>query len=178
MCNVWRTKIESATAALRSAQGKQPVPRGREQIGSGLAGGGLPLFLGFSGDRFFQGSARLGEARRCRSDVGRGRVGIWDECGGRVDERADQVGGRNGGGLQGVVMIEHPAGQQRLGGLLDPLVDQGGDFVAEIGRVIEAREFKALQGGARSGLQIIERRSESRYGHGRSSNLGRSEIAQ
>ena len=42
-------------------------------------------------------------------------------------------------------MIEHPSGEQGFGGLLDPLVDQGGDFLAQIGGMIEARQLKTLQ---------------------------------
>ncbi len=42
-------------------------------------------------------------------------------------------------------MVEHPAGQQSFRGFKDPLVDECGDFVAEIGGMVEASEFKALQ---------------------------------
>ena len=77
--------------------------------------------------------------------------------------------GEMGGGLHRLVVIEHPPGQHRFGGLRDPLVDQSGDLSTQIRGVIETREFKTLQGGARGGLQIIERWSESRNGHGQCS---------
>lgn len=69
------------------------------------------------------------------------------------------------------MVIEHPAGEHGLGSFLDPLVDQGGNFLAEIGGVIEASELEALQGSSRSSLQIIERGSETRNGHGQSSDI-------
>jgi len=67
-------------------------------------------------------------------------------------------------------MIEHPAGQHRFGTLLDPLVDECGDFVTEVGGVVEPGKFKALQGRAGRGLQVVQRRCESRHGHGLGSN--------
>lgn len=78
----------------------------------------------------------------------------------------DYVRGWNGGGLQGFVMVEHPAGQHGFGAFLDPLVDQGGNFGPKVGRVVQTSELKTLQRGARGGLQVVERRRESRDGHG------------
>ena len=76
-----------------------------------------------------------------------------------------------GEGLQGLVVVEHPSGEQGFGGFLDPLVDQRGDFLTQVGGVIEPSEFKTLQRGARGRLQIIERRSKPRDSHGQSSDL-------
>jgi hypothetical protein len=133
--------------------------------------GGLPLFLRFAGDRSFHGGARIGKAWGRGDDVGQGRFGFREQGGGRVEHRADHVGGSHGRGLQGLVVIEHPSGEHGFRRLLNPLVDQGGNFLPQVGSVIEARQLKTLQRGARSRLEIVERRSESRYGHGQSSNL-------
>ena len=46
------------------------------------ASGGLPLFLGFSGDRTFRGIARNGEAWRNRNQVGQGRFRVRKQGGG------------------------------------------------------------------------------------------------
>lgn len=69
------------------------------------------------------------------------------------------------------MVIEHPAGEHGFGGFLDPLVDEGGDFLAQVGGVVEAGELEALQGSAGSRLEIVERRSESGNGHGQSSSV-------
>jgi hypothetical protein len=69
------------------------------------------------------------------------------------------------------MVIQHPSSEHRFGRFLYPLIDQGTNFLPQIRRVIEPGELKTLQRGARSRLQIVERRSESRYGHGQSSIL-------
>jgi hypothetical protein len=69
------------------------------------------------------------------------------------------------------MVIEHPAREHGFGRLLDPLIDQGGNFMPQIGSMVEPCQLEALQRGARSRLQIVERRSESRNGHGQSSDL-------
>jgi len=135
------------------------------------ASGGLPLFLRFSGDRSFYGGAGIRKARRRGNDVGHRQLGFREQSGGWVDQRAHKLGGRDRGRSQGLMVIEHPSGEHRFGRLLDPLVHQGGNFLAQIRGVVEACQLKTLQRGARSGLQIVERRSESRNGHGQSSHL-------
>lgn len=133
--------------------------------------GGLPLFLRFSGDRSLHGGARIGKARRRGDDFGQRRLRLWEQGGGRIEKRAYHLGGRHGRGLQGLVVVEHPAGEHGFGGLLDPLVDQGGNFLAQVRSVVEPRQLKTLQRGAGSRLEIVERRSKTRDGHGQSSNL-------
>lgn len=132
---------------------------------------GLPLFWGFAGERIFHGGGGSGKARRRGNDVGNGRGGIREKGGERVDQTAHDFRGRQRRRLQRLVVIEHPAGEQRFGRLLDPLIDQNGNFLAQVGGMVEAREFKTLQGRARRGLQVIEGRSEARNGHGQSSDL-------
>ena len=134
-------------------------------------GSGLPLFLRFSLNRSFHGGARIGKAWRRRSDFGQGRFGFREQGGGLVEERADHFGGRYGRGLQGLVVIQQPSSEHGLGRLLDPLVDQDGNFLPQVGSVVEARQLKTLQRGARSRLEIVERRGKPRYGHGQSSDL-------
>ena len=47
-------------------------------------------------------------------------------------------------------LLDQPAGNHGVGILVEPLVEQGRDLLAEIGRVTEAGEFVALQGVAGS----------------------------
>jgi len=132
---------------------------------------GLPLFLRFSGDRSFHGGTRIGKEWRRGNNIRQGRLGFREQRGRRVEHRADHFGGSHGRGLQGLVVIEHPSGEHGFARLLDPLVDQGGNFLPQIRSVVEARQFKTLQRGAGSRLEIVEWRSKSRDGHGQSSNL-------
>jgi hypothetical protein len=167
----------------RAKKARRAIDGTRRFVHRGLAGlvrnvalrcsacGGLSLFLGFSGDRSFHGGARRDKARGRGKHVGDGRFGFREQSGDRVNQRVHQLGGRQGRGLQGLVVIEHPPGEQRLRGLLYPLIHKRGDFLTQIRGVIEACEFITLQRSARSRLQIVERRSEPRYGHGQSSNL-------
>jgi hypothetical protein len=53
------------------------------------------------------------------------------------------------------MMIEHPAGEHGFATFLNPLVDEGCDFVTEIGGMVETCKLKALQGRAGCGLQIV-----------------------
>ena len=114
----------------------------------------------------------MSEARRRRNNVGDRRLRLREERLGRINEGAHQFGGRDGSRLEGAVVIEHPTRKQRLGGFLDPLVDQNGDFFSQIRSVREPSQFVTLQRGTRRRLEIVERRSESSDGHGRCSNLG------
>lgn len=151
--------------ACREAAGS-----GMERPWRGSACCGLPLFLRFSGNRSFHGGARIRKARRRGNNVGYGRLRFREQSGGRVEHCADHFGGSHGRRLQGLMMVEHPTGEHGFGGLLDPLVHQGGNFLAQIRRMVEPGQLKALQRGARGRLQIVERRSESRYGHDQGSN--------
>jgi hypothetical protein len=135
------------------------------------ASGGLPLPLRFSGDRSLHGGARRGIAGRRRNDFGDGGLGFREKGGGRVEQGADHFSGGHGRRLQGLMVVEHPSGEHGLRRLLNPLIDQGGNFLSQIRGVIEPCQLKTLQRGARCRLQIVERRSESRNCHGQSSNL-------
>jgi hypothetical protein len=137
-----------------------------------LAGSGLAGFLRFSCDGGFCGAC-IGEARGSGDDYVRHcGLSFGEERTGGVDQSADYFGGSHCGGLERFVVIEHPAGEHGLRGLLNPLVDQSRDFLAKVRRVIEAREFKALQGGARSGLQVVKRWREASHSHGQAPSSG------
>ena len=140
---------------------------GRERVV--LSGGGLAGLLGFSGDGVFCG-ARVGEARGSGGDyVRHWGLSFGEERTGGVDQGADYFGGSHRDGLERFVVIEHPAGEHGLRGFLDPLVDQGGDFLAEVRRMIEARELKTLQGCARGGLQVVKGWRQASHSHAQSS---------
>lgn len=131
----------------------------------GLSSGGLPLFMGLSDNGAFEGFAGPGIARGSGDNIGNWRINLGEEGVNRVDQGAHDFAGRHGRGLQRIVIIEHPAGEHGFRSFLNPLVDERGDFVSQVRGVIEAGEFKALQGGARRCLQVIEGRSESGNGH-------------
>ena len=107
-----------------------------EQVLRRSASGGLPLLLRLAGHGSFHRVARGGKARRRRDEVGHGRLRFREQGSGRVDQCANHFGGRDGRGLERFMVIEHPSREQRLRRLLDPLVDQCGDFLAQIGRMI------------------------------------------
>ena len=54
-------------------------------------------------------------------------------------------------------LLHQQAGQHGGGVFLHPLIEQGGNFLAEIGGMRQARQFKALQGAPRSGKQELPR---------------------
>ena len=63
--------------------------------------------------------------------------------------------------VERVSLIEHPASEHGLGRLLDPLVDQGADFAAQIRGMIEAAELETLQGCGRCLSQVLQRWNDS-----------------
>jgi len=72
--------------------------------------------------------------------------------------RGSGVGGSRVGGLLrlrgkngALALLDQPAGDHGVGVFVEPLIEQGRDLLAEIGRVTEAREFVALQGIAGCG---------------------------
>jgi hypothetical protein len=62
-------------------------------------------------------------------------------------------------------LLDEPASDQGIGVFVEPLVEEGRDLLAEIGRVTEAREFVALQGVAGSGEEKLPRRLSTVSGH-------------
>ena len=111
-----------------------------------LAGCDLLLLLRLSCNGWFQCGVGRGIAwGRVNNSCGACGVG---KRGGRgwIDQGSDQVRGRNRWRLKRLMMIEHPSGQHRFAAFLNPLVDEGGDFVAKVGGVVESGQFKALQG--------------------------------
>lgn len=77
-----------------------------------------------------------------------------------------RAGSIRGGAERGTFALLHEAaGQIGRGVFLEPLVEQGGDLLAEIGRVGEAREFVGLQGVAGSGEKEFPGSEVARLGH-------------
>jgi hypothetical protein len=91
--------------------------------------------------------ARISETRRSLDQVGRHRtiIGIGNGIGG--EERLKEIRRGNARLVKGVMVIQHPPGQQGFGRLLNPLIDQNSDFTAQVRSVIQPRELKTLQGG-------------------------------
>ena len=63
-------------------------------------------------------------------------------------------------------LLDEPAGDHGVGVFVEPLVEEGRDLLAEIGRVAEAREFVALQRVAGSGEKKLPGRLSAIGGHG------------
>jgi len=62
-------------------------------------------------------------------------------------------------------LLEKPAGKHSGGIFLQPLVDQRGNFLAEIRGVSQSRKFKTLEGVARSREKELPRRLSRAAGH-------------
>jgi len=112
------------------------LARSRDVEVRGLGSGGRPLFLGLAVHGAGEGLTGIGETRRSGDDAGGRMRRIGSGVGGRIDKRLKQVGGGQEWFLDGVVVVEHPAGQHGFGRFLDPLVDQGADFAAQVGCMI------------------------------------------
>ena len=61
-----------------------------------------------------------------------------------------------------------PARQEGLGSFFNPLLEQCGDFFAQIGGVIQTGKFEAFERRVRCFVQIIPRRNDAAGGHGAS----------
>ena len=57
-----------------------------------------------------------------------------------------------------VAILKEPAREQRLSGLLEPLIHERGDFSAQVRGVVQTGQFEALEGGWRSLPEIVPRR--------------------
>lgn len=60
--------------------------------------------------------------------------------------------------LRAVLLLQHPARQHGCGIFLDPKVEKRANFLAEIGGMVEPREFIALQRDSRSRKKKLPRR--------------------
>lgn len=70
-------------------------------------------------------------------------------------------------GTRGAVpLFQKQPGDRGIGLIREPLVHEGRDFLAQIGGVGEARQFKALERSFRSRQQKIPRRLVQTAGHG------------
>ncbi len=79
-----------------------------------------------------------------------GARGALDKIGRTVRLSPRRSGERSGAATRNV-WLSGPAGNHGVGILVEPLVEQGRDLLAEIGGVTESGEFVALQGVAGSG---------------------------
>lgn len=130
MCGEEDTKI----LVLYGGEESQMSVTLADEKARGSASRGGPAFLGLAVQGIADGLARISEARRGGGDrlsIGRGRrIGF--------QKGLKQIGRGNARFVKGVSVIEHPAGQQGFGRLLDPLIDQGADFAAQVCGMVEA----------------------------------------
>jgi hypothetical protein len=88
------------------------------------------------------------ETWRRGTDIYRGLRRLRQRVKARVLDIAQEVGHGQCGFAKGAVVVEHPSGQHCFGGFFEPLVDQNSNFSPQIRRVIEAGQFKRLQGSS------------------------------
>jgi hypothetical protein len=88
------------------------------------------------------------ETWRRGTDVYRGLRRLRQRVKARVLDIAQEVGHGQRGFAKRAVVVEHPSGQHCFGGFFEPLVDQNSNFSPQIRRVIEAGQFKRLQGSS------------------------------
>ena len=76
---------------------------------------------------------------------------------------------RRGLGVRGLncalALLDEPAGDHGVGVFVEPLVEEGRDFLAQVGGVGEAREFVAVKRVAGSGEKKLPRRLGAVVGH-------------
>ncbi len=63
-------------------------------------------------------------------------------------------------------IFSDPAGQESFGGYFDPLLEQRGDFFAQIGGVVQTRELEAFKRGVGRFVQVMPRWSHPVGSHG------------
>ena len=106
----------------------------------------------------------------CWTAVGRGRSRPIRKniIGHTVPVLGKQI--REGGGFVGVrsalALVHQQAREHGFGIFLDPLLEERGDLLAEIGGMAEAGEFKTLERGTGSGEQKLPRELGLVNGHG------------
>jgi len=69
------------------------------------------------------------------------------------------------GATEQCALVAHPAGQEGLGIVLDPLVKQGSDLSAQVSGVIESRQLITLKRSDRGVVKEVPRRLASSVGH-------------
>src|SRR6266436_3750360 len=62
-----------------------------------------------------------------------------------------------------MVVVYQPARQQGRDGLLEPLIEQGADFLSKVRRVIQPRQLKVAEGAYRCGSQKLPRRIKASH---------------
>jgi len=69
------------------------------------------------------------------------------------------------GGVELRLVVEQPSREQSAGAVLDPFIQQNADFLAKVCRVVQAREFIALERGCGSKAEVLPRRVKRLAGH-------------
>ena len=67
--------------------------------------------------------------------------------------------------LRHLAIFAHPARQEGLRGFFNPLLDQCGDFLADVGGMIQTRKLEAFQRGIRCFVQVVPWWSDPVTGH-------------
>ena len=70
-----------------------------------------------------------------------------------------------GGADRALALFNEPAGDHGVGVFIEPLIEEGSDFLAEIGGVAKAGEFVGSEGVAGSGEKELPRRLGAMVGH-------------
>ncbi len=91
-----------------------------------------------------------------------GRIVKWEE-GLRLGVGYFPGARRQAAGL--FALVAHPAGQERLGSVVHPLVEKGSDLPAQIGGTVKPGELVAFERGDRAVVKEVPGRTESLTGH-------------
>lgn len=106
---------------------------------------GGPSLLRFSRGIVVCGATRIAVARRSGNDIGCRDLGIQGLGGSGFAQCLEDIWREIGGIWSRSAIFNHPARQHRFRSLGDPLIDQGADFTAEIGRMVETGELETFQ---------------------------------
>jgi len=104
---------------------------------------------------------RPGEIARARD--GKRASGVWTAGGDSLAGMAGSCG--RAGRPRPFGVLKKPSSQKSKGGFLQPLVEQGDDFLAQVGGVVESGQFEALERRGR-GQRKVFRRGIGASGHG------------
>src|ERR1700687_404478 len=119
-----------------------------------------------SGDASGDAIPRFSKMRRRRMNIDRGVGGFSQRSNAGILKGAQKIRHRQSRFAKGAMMFEHPPSQHRFGCLFKPLIDQYGDFTAQVGSMIKPSEFKTLKGRIRSATKIVDGWNDARYRHG------------
>jgi hypothetical protein len=102
-------------------------------------------FMSFGPESSRDARDGFAETWRRGTDVYRGLRRLRQRVKARVLDIAQEVGHGQRGFAKRAVVVEHPSSQHCFGGFFEPLINQNGNFSAEICRVVQSGKLETLQ---------------------------------